>query len=134
MEGVTVLDVQTGVCPPVLIEPTGTTCLGDDVTLTVPQFTNNPLAESLANYSWTGPEEFTGATASAFIANAALSNAGLYTLEVTFTGLECLLSSAAYTLDASESESRSHGDPDAKLEKPLLCLCVFTLQVTTWTD
>lgn len=99
VEGVTVLDVQTGVCPPVLIEPTGTTCLGDDVTLTVPQFTNNPLAESLANYSWTGPEEFTGATASAFIANAALSNAGLYTLEVTFTGLECLLSSAAYTLD-----------------------------------
>ncbi len=98
-EGVTVLDVQTGVCPPVLIEPTGTTCLGDDVTLTVPQFTNNPLAESLANYSWTGPEEFTGATASAFIANAALANAGLYTLEVTFTGLECLLSSAAYTLD-----------------------------------
>lgn len=99
VEGVTVLDVQTGVCPPVVIEPTGTTCLGDDVTLTVPQFTNNPLAESLANYTWSGPNGFDSNTASAFIADATEANAGLYNLEVTFTGLECLLSSAAYTLD-----------------------------------
>lgn len=99
VEGVTVLDVQTGVCPPVVIEPTGTTCLGDDVTLTVPQFSNNPLAESLANYSWSGPDGYSGGTASAFIPSAAAVNAGVYNLEVTFTGLECLLSSAAYTLD-----------------------------------
>ena len=37
VEEVTVLEVQTGVCPPVSIEPTGTTCLGDDVALEVPQ-------------------------------------------------------------------------------------------------
>jgi gliding motility-associated-like protein/uncharacterized repeat protein (TIGR01451 family) len=99
VEGVTVLDVQTGVCPPVAIEPSGTTCLGDDVTLTVPQFSNNPLAESLANYTWSGPDGYMGETATAFIADAAQINAGVYNLEVTFSGLECLLSSAAYTLN-----------------------------------
>jgi hypothetical protein len=56
VEEVTVLEVQTGVCPPVSIEPTGTTCIGDDVALEVPQFANNPLRQSLANYTWSGPQ------------------------------------------------------------------------------
>ena len=66
VEEVTVLDVATGVCPPVTIEPVGTTCLGDDVDLEVPELINNPLAISLANYTWTGPNGFTanGPTAS----------------------------------------------------------------------
>ena len=104
VEGVTVLDVQTGVCPPVVIEPSGTTCLGDDVSLSVPQFSNNPLAASLANYAWSGPDGYTGGTATAFIANATDINAGVYNLEVTFSGLECLLSSAAYTLNVHVPE------------------------------
>lgn len=98
VDAVTVLNVQTGVCPPVVIEPVGTTCLGDDVTLLVPEFTSNPLAESLANYSWTGPDGYAGTNPSAFIPDAAAANAGIYNLEVTFTGLECLLSSAAFDL------------------------------------
>ena len=102
VDEVTVLDVQTGVCPPVFIEPVGTTCLGDDVTLVVPEFASNPLAESLANYSWTGPAGFTGNNPTAFIPDAAAANTGNYLLEVTFTGLSCLLSSASYNLVVHE--------------------------------
>lgn len=98
VEDVTVLEVQTGVCPPVAIEPVGTTCLGDDVALQVPQFQDNPLAQSLANYTWTGPNGFNATTPTAFISDAAFINAGTYLLEVTFTGLECLLQSADYEL------------------------------------
>lgn len=98
VEAVTTLDVQTGVCPPVLIEPVGTTCLGSDIALEVPEFINNPIAESLANYTWTGPEGFSANTASALIENAQFENAGSYLLEVTFTGLECLLSTADFDL------------------------------------
>ena len=98
VDEVTVLEVQTGVCPPVAIEPVGTTCLGDNVALEVPQFENNPLAQSLANYAWTGPNGFSASTATAYIADAEFIDAGNYLLEVTFTGLECLLQSADYEL------------------------------------
>ena len=98
VDEVTVLEVQTGVCPPVAIEPVGTTCLGDNVALEVPQFENNPLAQSLANYTWTGPNSFSANTATAYIADAEFGDAGNYLLEVTFTGLECLLQSADYEL------------------------------------
>ena len=80
------------------IEPVGTTCLGDNVALEVPQFENNPLAQSLANYTWTGPNGFSANTATAYIADAEFIDAGNYLLEVTFTGLECLLQSADYEL------------------------------------
>ena len=98
VEEVTTLEVQTGVCPPVAIEPVGTTCLGDDVALEVPAFMDNPLAESLANYTWSGPNGFASNNATALLTTAALDDAGSYFLEVTFTGLECLLSSANYEL------------------------------------
>ena len=104
VDAVTTLDVQTGVCPPVAIEPVGTTCLGDDVTLQVPQFSNNPLAESLAQYSWTGPSGYTSTTQDAFIPAAQLSSAGIYNLEVTFEGLPCLLQAAAYDLLVHEPD------------------------------
>jgi uncharacterized repeat protein (TIGR01451 family) len=102
IDAVTTLDVQTGVCPPVEIEPIGTTCLGDDVTLEVPQFDNNPLAESLAQYTWTGPGGYTAYTAAAFVPAATLADAGIYVLEVTFDGLPCLLSTADYNLIVHE--------------------------------
>ncbi|MDA9019303.1 PKD domain-containing protein [Flavobacteriales bacterium] len=98
VEEVTTLEVQTGICPPVAIEPVGTTCLGDDVALEVPAFMDNPLAESLANYSWSGPNGFTSSDATAYLPSAELTDAGSYFLEVTFTGLECLLSSANYEM------------------------------------
>jgi uncharacterized repeat protein (TIGR01451 family) len=98
VEEVTTLEVQTGVCPPVAIEPVSTTCLGDDVALEVPAFMDNPLAESLANYTWAGPNGFASNDPTAVLPSADLNDAGSYFLEVTFTGLECLLSSANYEL------------------------------------
>ena len=92
VEEVTVLEVQTGVCPPVSIEPTGTTCLGDDVALEAP-IRQQPLGAGLANYTWSGPNgTMDGPTA--FIPGADFEDAGTYLMEVTFEGLECLLSSA----------------------------------------
>ena len=103
VEEVTVLEVQTGVCPPVSIEPTGATCIGDDVALEVPQFANNPLAQSLANYTWSGPNGFAMNGPTASIPGADFDDAGTYLMEVTFVGLECLLSSADYTLVVHEA-------------------------------
>ena len=63
-----------------------------------------PLAQSLANYTWTGPNGFSANTATAYIADAAFDDAGNYLLEVTFTGLECLLQSADYELLVHEPD------------------------------
>ena len=112
VDAVTTLDVQTGVCPPVAIEPVGTTCLGDDVTLLVPQFSDNPLAESLAQYEWTGPNGYITFTADAFIPAATFSEAGIYNLEVNFDGLPCLLQAAAYDLTVHQP------DPDFTAPAP----------------
>ena len=103
VEEVTVLEVATGVCPPVTIEPVGTTCLGDDVDLEVPELINNPLAISLANYTWTGPNGFNANGPTASIPAADFGDAGVYTMEVTFDGLTCLLSTADFTLDVHEA-------------------------------
>lgn len=99
VEQVTQLDVATGSCPPVEVEPLGTACLGDDVSLSVPAFAANPLAVELANYSWTGPGGYATADPVATISDATLDDEGVYALEVTFTGLACLLNSAQFTLD-----------------------------------
>lgn len=104
VEEVTVLDVATGVCPPVTIEPVGTTCLGDDVDLEVPELINNPLAISLANYIWTGPNGFSENGPTASIPEADFVDAGVYTLEIAFEGLACLLSTADFTLDVHEAQ------------------------------
>lgn len=99
IEQVTQLAVATGNCPPVVVEPLGTACLGDDVELAVPAFSDNPLAAELANYVWTGPNGFESLDPVAFIGDADLADAGTYALTVTFTGLGCLLNSADFTLD-----------------------------------
>lgn len=99
IEQVTQLDVATGNCPPVEVEPLGTACLGDDVELAVPAFADNPLAAELANYAWNGPNGFESLDPVAMIPDADLVDAGTYGLTVTFTGLACLLNSADFTLD-----------------------------------
>lgn len=101
---VTEVEVATGSCPPVSVEPIGTVCLGDDVQLAVPAFDGNPLAEALANYSWTGPGGFTSSNSIAYLPEIAVENGGLYELELTFTGLDCLLNSADYDLDVHVPE------------------------------
>ena len=109
VEEVTVLDVATGLCPPVTIEPIGSTCIGDDVDLEVPEFINNPLAISLADYSWEGPNGFNAAGPVASITSANAEDAGVYSMQVTFDGLTCILSTADYTLNIHEAQP--HFDP-----------------------
>ena len=77
--------------------------LGDDVDLEVPELINNPLAISLANYIWTGPNGFIANGPTASIPGADFGDAGVYTMEVTFDGLTCLLSTADFTLDVHEA-------------------------------
>jgi len=107
---VTEVAVATGNCPPVNIEPLGTACLGDDVELAVPVFAGNPLAESLAQYAWSGPGGFVSDQAVAGIDNLEAASAGTYLLEITFTGLSCLLNTAAFELTVHE--------PDPSFEAP----------------
>ncbi|MCS6905399.1 MAG: fibronectin type III domain-containing protein [Bacteroidia bacterium] len=57
-------------------------CVGNDLLFTL----SNPQAE--ANYTWSGPANFSFTGVSPTINNAQLSNAGIYTLIIT-TGEEC---------------------------------------------
>ena len=96
---VTELVVETGTCPPVEVSLSGTSCLGDDVEFFVPNFQNNPLAESLANYVWSGPGGYASTNSVAEIADVAMADAGVYLVEMTFDGLECILNTADYQLE-----------------------------------
>ena len=96
---VMILPVETGTCPPVNVSVSGTACLGDDVSLYVPNFQNNPMAESLANYTWSGPGGYSSEESVAQITNADLNDSGVYAVEVTFTGLECILNAADIALE-----------------------------------
>ena len=99
VDAVTEVSVSTGNCAPVEVTPVGTVCLGDDVELFVPAFGGNPLATALANYSWSGPGGFSSTEAVALVPGITPATEGVYSLEITFDGLDCLLATAAYTLD-----------------------------------
>ena len=110
---VTSVSVATGNCAPVEVTPLGTVCLGDDVDLFVPAFDGNPLAASLANYSWSGPGGFTSTDATAEVLDMAPADEGVYALEITFDGLDCLLATAAYTLAIHTPDPAMSLPPDA---------------------
>ncbi len=104
------LVVQTGTCPSVEVVQSSTSCIGDDVALYVPSFQNNPIAESLAQYTWSGPNGYSSFNSVAEIQNVSSLDEGVYALELTFDGLECILSTAAWTLEVF--------DPSASFEPP----------------
>ncbi len=96
--------VATGNCSPVSIEPLGPACLGSDVELAVPAIADNPLAESLAQYAWSGPGGFVSDQAVAEVYDLDATSAGVYALEITFAGQNCLLNTADYELIVHEPQ------------------------------
>ena len=63
---------------------------------------NDPVCESetlnvdatfsaLANYSWSGPNGFTDSNASFMIPDVELTDSGVYNVQITFDGLDCLI-------------------------------------------
>jgi gliding motility-associated-like protein/uncharacterized repeat protein (TIGR01451 family) len=104
------LVVETGTCPSVEVLQASTSCLGEGIELYVPTFQNNPIAESLAQYAWSGPNGYTSSNPAVEIENASLLDEGVYALELTFEGLECILNTASLTLDVY--------DPDPSFNPP----------------
>lgn len=105
------LTVETGACPAVEVVQSSTSCLGEDVALYVPIFQDNPVAESLAQYSWAGPNGYVSTNSVAQIQNVSFIDSGVYALELTFEGLECILNTAAWTLEVH--------DPSPLFEVPI---------------
>jgi hypothetical protein len=78
VEEVTTLDVQTGVCPPVAIEPVGTTCWEMTWHSKCLRSWTILLAESLANYTLVRPQWICNSNdATALLPNAELNDAGV---------------------------------------------------------
>ena len=105
------LVVETGTCPSVQVVQSSTSCLGEDVALYVPSFQNNPIAESLAQYVWSGPNGYASLNSVAEIENVSPIDNGVYSLELTFEGLECILNTAAWTVEVH--------DPSPMFEAPI---------------
>ena len=105
------LVVETGTCPSVQVVQSSTSCLGEDVALYVPSFQNNPIAESLAQYVWSGPNGYASLNSVAEIEDVSPTDNGVYSLELTFEGLECILNTAAWTLEVH--------DPSPMFEAPV---------------
>ena len=83
--------ISTGNCPNVAIQNNGPFCEGDSLFMSVPSM-NTPLADSLANYEWFGPNGFTSVQSEIIINPTSLADTGAYSVQMTFTGLSCILS------------------------------------------
>ena len=93
--------VSTGSCPNVLISNNGPLCEGDSLILSVPSM-NNPAANSIANYQWSGPNGFSSTQSQVLINPATPINSGVYELQMTFVGLSCILSFDSATVFVDE--------------------------------
>ena len=94
--------ISTGNCPNVAIQNNGPFCEGDSLFMSVPSM-NTPLADSLANYQWFGPNGFTSGQSEIIINPTSLADSGVYSVEMTFTGLSCILSFDMDTVSIDEN-------------------------------
>ena len=79
------LSISVAGCPTPAITSGMISCVGDTLTLSVPSSPN-------ALFSWSGPNGFTAPdTNSIIIPNPTTSNSGLYSIQITFPGLDCSL-------------------------------------------
>ena len=93
----TQLIIRTTGCPNAEIITNAPICVGDSLLMYCPPMTTS-IADSLAIYSWTGPNGFTDTLSDVFIHPATLADSGIYNLELSFAGLSCILSYATDTV------------------------------------
>jgi len=93
--------ISTGNCPNIVIQNNGPLCEGDSLFMSVPSM-NTPLADSLANYQWFGPNGFFSSQSQITIHPTSLADTGVYGVQMTFTGLSCILSFDTDTISIFE--------------------------------
>ena len=71
-------------CPPPSVDYNDPVC--ESETLNV-----DATFSALANYSWSGPNGFTDSNASFTIPDVELTDSGVYNVQITFDGLDCLI-------------------------------------------
>lgn len=87
LESGTVL-VDVSACADTIIIFTDSLCVGETLSL---DFPNSPFLV----YEWSGPNGFTSTVANPTIPNVQLGDAGLYTLNVTYLGDDCIADTSA---------------------------------------
>ena len=93
----TQLIVSTTGCPSAEIITNAPVCVGDSLLMYCPPMTTS-IADSLAIYTWSGPNGFSDTLSNVFVHPATLADSGVYTLELGFQGLSCLLQYATDTV------------------------------------
>jgi len=93
----TELIVSTIGCPSAEIVTNAPICVGDSLLMYCPPMTSS-IADSLAIYTWSGPNGFSDSLSDVFVYPATLADSGVYTLQLGFQGLSCLLQYATDTV------------------------------------
>ena len=71
-------------CPPPAVDHNYPVCETESLNLSA-------TFSALANYSWSGPNGFSGSGSTINIPEAELSDSGIYSVQITFDGLDCLI-------------------------------------------
>ena len=82
------LVINVAGCPPTAIDYNDPICIGETIQFSFPLST-------AATYTWTGPNGFTSAQQNPNITNSSLTNAGVYGVAITFSGLDCIIDTTA---------------------------------------
>ena len=83
-----ILSINIASCPIPLITYNSPICVGETIQFSFP-------ASTTANYTWTGPNGFSSSIDNPSIFNAMLANQGIYNVEITFDGLDCMIDTFA---------------------------------------
>ncbi|TXI88050.1 MAG: T9SS type B sorting domain-containing protein [Crocinitomicaceae bacterium] len=83
-----ILSINVAACPITAITYNSPICIGETIQFSLPSSPN-------ANYAWTGPIGFTSSIHNPSISNATSANQGIYNVEITFDGLDCVLDTFA---------------------------------------
>ena len=82
------LSIDVSGCPPPEITYNPPVCEGDSLELTA-------SFSAAANYNWFGPNSFTSTGSSTGVGDVVLSDTGIYSVVITFPGLDCFLDTSA---------------------------------------
>ena len=76
--------IDVSACPPPAVDHNYPVCETESLNLSA-------TFSALANYSWSGPNGFSGSGSTINIPEAELSDSGIYSVQITFDGLDCLI-------------------------------------------